>query len=366
MDDDPGLSWPFWKFGLKKDDLFTKLHDQYNTFSLAIQDREAFHHDVFEISNEAGTLDEFHHLLAGRKQQRLRELNQSLEAASLEIIANPSLIGTEQWPLALHLFRTKSLDSLVRYFSSYLPDKWNADPVDPYPPAFPVQSNPPVLESLTLDDAYSMMDEPESLSDSTDSTDSKDYMPPSNRTMTMYSDSSAASPADMDHDSYVFDNLTPARSLSFSESEPDHFHLQDSILDSHAQLKESKPCDTEALSASVIDDEDSSQLHLEGTESDQPTPKPIPCSGSSFFDTKPLLPRRRHRSFSPSRPHPLSLTHIPEHDVRQLLHSPRHRRRDGLSRSERTRSPADLTGRIRKPLPDSIRPKPRGRGRVYG
>ncbi len=120
--DDPGEAWPFWKFGLKKDDLFTKLHDRYNTFPSSIQDPEAFHHDVFEISHEADSPEEFYRLLADRKQQRLRELNESLESAALEIIANPSLIGTDQWQHALQLFRTKSWIPLVRYFASYLPE----------------------------------------------------------------------------------------------------------------------------------------------------------------------------------------------------------------------------------------------------
>ncbi|KAK8100656.1 uncharacterized protein PG998_007944 [Apiospora kogelbergensis] len=122
MDDELSWSWPAWKFGMKRDDLFSKLHDQYNTFQSTIQDPEAFHHDVYEISNSASTPDEFHRLLAHRREQRLRELNEGLESASLEIIANPKLIGTHQWQYALQLFRSKSLDSLVRYFSSYLPD----------------------------------------------------------------------------------------------------------------------------------------------------------------------------------------------------------------------------------------------------
>src|SRR4051812_23220799 len=113
MDDlgDPCWSWPHWKFGLRRDDLFTKLHDQYNTVPSAIQDPEAFHHDVYEISNEASSTDDFHRLLQDRKEQRLRELNDSLESAAFEIIGNPDLVGTEQWQHALQLFRTKSLDS---------------------------------------------------------------------------------------------------------------------------------------------------------------------------------------------------------------------------------------------------------------
>lgn len=123
--DDPGWSWPAWKFGMKREDLTTKLHDKYNTFPSSIQDPEAFHHDVFEVSITASTTDEFHELMAARKEQRIRELNDSLEAAAFEIIAHPKLVGTEQWQYALQLFRTRSLDSLVRYFSSYLPESYS-------------------------------------------------------------------------------------------------------------------------------------------------------------------------------------------------------------------------------------------------
>lgn len=122
--DDPGWAWPAWKFGMKREDLTTTLHEQYNTFPSSIQDPEAFHHDVFEVAITASTTDEFHSLLAARKQQRLRELNETLESAAFEIIAHPGLVGTDQWQYALQLFRTRALDSLVRYFSSYLPESY--------------------------------------------------------------------------------------------------------------------------------------------------------------------------------------------------------------------------------------------------
>jgi hypothetical protein len=119
--DDASWAWPAWKFDMKRGDLLTKLHDQYNTYSCAIQDTEAFHHDIFEISHEADSTAEFHRLASSRRQQRLHELNDALEAASFEIIANPRLINSPQWEHAIQLFRTNSLDSLVRYFASYLP-----------------------------------------------------------------------------------------------------------------------------------------------------------------------------------------------------------------------------------------------------
>ncbi|KAH7256364.1 hypothetical protein BKA59DRAFT_490473 [Fusarium tricinctum] len=122
--DDPGWSWPAWKFGMKRDDLFTNLHDQYNTFTFNLQDPEAFHHDVYEISRDADTADEFHRMMAERKQQRIYELHESLESLAVEIIANPKLMDSDHWQYALQLFRTKSFDSIVRYFASYLPDNY--------------------------------------------------------------------------------------------------------------------------------------------------------------------------------------------------------------------------------------------------
>jgi hypothetical protein len=119
--DDLLWTWPAWKFGMKQEDLFTKLHDQYNTYTIPIQDAEAFYCDIAEISYEAQSTAEFHHLANHRRQQRLSELNKSLESASLEIIGNPKLIKMPQWEHAVRLFQTNSLDSLVRYFASYLP-----------------------------------------------------------------------------------------------------------------------------------------------------------------------------------------------------------------------------------------------------
>jgi hypothetical protein len=131
--EDPDLAWPAWKFGMKRDDLFTTLHDKYNTITFTLQDVEAFHHDVYELSCEANTKDEFHSLMAERQRQRSRELSESLESLAVEIIANPMLMGTEQWQQALQLFRTKSYDSIVRYFGSYLPVGYLPDRDTSYP-----------------------------------------------------------------------------------------------------------------------------------------------------------------------------------------------------------------------------------------
>lgn len=211
--DDAGWSWPAWKFGMRRDELFTTLHDQYNTFPSTIQDPDAFHHDVYELSNEAATIDEFHRLMASRKAQRLCELNESLESASVEIIANPSLIGTTQWEFALQLFRTRSLDSLVRYFASYLPadHPWHRETADE--PVSCDTSPTPFFNDRRL------MEEPSSFSSSASSHD----LPPSPRSLTTCSNNSESSV----QPPYSYESLTPPRTLSFSGSESDHFHDDD-------------------------------------------------------------------------------------------------------------------------------------------
>ncbi|KAF9776115.1 hypothetical protein IL306_005748 [Fusarium sp. DS 682] len=125
--DDPASTWPAWKFNMKREDLPTNLHDQYNTYLAPIQSPEAFYHDISDIAHTAHSLAEFHNLAHDRRQQRLDELNEALESASYEIIGNPNLIETPQWEHAVQLFRSNSLDSLVQYFASYLPQdhRWH-------------------------------------------------------------------------------------------------------------------------------------------------------------------------------------------------------------------------------------------------
>ncbi|KAH8905687.1 hypothetical protein BR93DRAFT_696196 [Coniochaeta sp. PMI_546] len=313
MDLDPDLAWPFWKFGLKKDDLFTKLHDQYNTFPSTIQDPEAFHHDVYECSQEAGTTEEFHRLLTTRKEQRLRELNSSLESASLEIIANPSLIGTERWQYALQLFRTKSLDSLVRYFSSYLPDDhpWREAESDAGPSLVgnndvrSCKNHPSTSDEPTFfddsDENAVLTHEPFSMLNSLQS-----HLPPSPRSMTMCSDESRDAP----HHTYMLHNLTPARTLSFSESESERFTVPSGLEDSeHLHHDESSQPESPISEYSEIFSETAAFEMLEKelavedtprddpvatassrpsveTESEFPTPKPQP-QAAPFFDSRP-------------------------------------------------------------------------------
>ncbi len=361
--DDPGRQWPAWKFGMKREELFTTLHDQYNTVSSSIQDPEAFHHDVYEISNVATSTSEFHRLLSDRKEQRIRELNNGLESASLEIIANPSLIGTQQWQHAVQLFRTKSLDSLVRYFSSYLPDDhpwhhpdgWSSNEDSRDPSFTPYTGDGEIGCGITY--------EPDPISSSIPAS----HLPPSPRSMTMCSDeSSAVSPTD-DAD-YSLNTLTPARTLSFSEPETDRLAFSGTLSHDHDdETSQSDDPDTPTTSVSdfseirslsdyPLKDEAEDEYimpaahdSIEGIEddimvSDTPTPKnesPL----DSYVNVKPSSEKH-------------ACTPLYTHVLNEYARMSRKHRRDGSpGLSTRRRSPE--LGRVQKPLPDPTRVRPK-------
>jgi hypothetical protein len=386
MDDpaDACWTWPFWKFGLKRDDLFGSLHDQYNTVPSPILDPEAFHHDVYEISQQAGTTDEFHRLLHDRKQQRLRELNETLESAAFEIIANPSLIGTDQWQHAVQLFRTKSLDSIVRYYASYLPHDhpWYkpADSASHSESGSSVGSLTDSHGSFFDDEEIPIMDEPFEYP----TYPKQQHLAASPRSMTMCSDSSVASPIDDEHHEFDFPHSTSTRALSFSESEPDCCAMPESHAcdcERGSDYQSTPAAANETVANGVDSDADATPqtesrdgaaplpLPTPEIDSDTPTPKPEAHSASFFPDTKPSLNHhRRLRSLSPSAPHPLS-----HHDLDQVLiahRDPRNTRSSKLIRREREcspaaqrrrRSPAEPATRIQKPLQETTRSRPRTR-----
>ncbi|KAI1454659.1 hypothetical protein F4805DRAFT_304595 [Annulohypoxylon moriforme] len=344
--DDPGWQWPAWKFGMKREELFTKLHDQYNTIAFSIQDPEAFHHDVYEISNTTNCADEFHRLLAERKQLRLNELNQSLESASVEIIANPNLIGTHQWQFAIQLFRTKSLDSLVRYFASYLPEDhpWHKSTDD--------SSSKPFFDEPE-DDGPFMTYEPLPINTAVTSIP-ESHLPPSPRSLTMCSEDSSSS--------------TPARTLSFSEAETDVMVLSGTLSrgfdDEETSL--SDVCESPTTSVSDISEMQSLESQPEEFEEVDDIREEAKPTTASFVQAEDMnesempTPRNEFRSDSyvdtaravSSSKHSTSHRSVQDRSV-----SP------GMLRSRR-RSPE--VGRVRKPSPDPTRIRPKGRRRYGG
>jgi len=312
----------------------------------------------------------------------MQELNDSLESAAFEIIANPSLIGTEQWQHAVQLFRTKSLDSLVRYFSSYLPPDhpWYKDSASSSEVGSSVDSFAPSHGSLFGDDdglILNMTDEPLEFSSSLDL---EPVLPPSPRSMTMCSDSSVASPIDdVDHD---YDLNTPSRTLSYSESEPDCCELSDSVPRSHhgeSSTPESIDMLSPTTSFSSNPREENGDVEVKPTafgdhagkpaqsfvvdSADMATPKP---EGQVFFERKAASFDRRHRSLSPPRSHPLA-----DYEVDDLIHrDPRsavqcmgmsRRKRDFSPVQRKRKVPAGSLTRIQKPSTDTSRSRTRGR-----
>ena len=47
--------WPWWKFQLRPEELFTTLHERFNTRSCAIQDPYAFYSDVNDCANKSAS-----------------------------------------------------------------------------------------------------------------------------------------------------------------------------------------------------------------------------------------------------------------------------------------------------------------------
>jgi hypothetical protein len=297
--DDPGWSWPAWKFGLKRSDLFDSLHDQYNTFAFSLQDPEAFHADVSQVANEARSKDEFHRLMADRQQQRIRELHQSLGSLAVEIIANPKLMDSEHWQYAVQLFRTKSFDSLVRYFASYLPEGSMPRPPtesrsgsvsSSYSDAASVYTTS--TKASSVDDASSspsqyythasftdgpvMTEEPSKMYDD-DAHVNAPLSPPASELMEESSTAAASPSADsLDARSHLSSN-PPSRSMSFSGSDAGSFvpgfchallHRRDDDDEEECDTSQSDDCDT-ATTSSVSDCAES-RSSIESIESIHP------------------------------------------------------------------------------------------------
>lgn len=399
--------WPFWKFGLKQSDLHTTLHEKYNTVPSAIQDPEAFHHDVFELSTRADTRGEFEELMEERKTQRLKELNSMLEDASFEIVGCPRLIGTDQWVHAVQLFRTKSLDSLVRYFASYLPDNhpWHRHPdassngSDSVSPISPIDYDGPILfDEPEEDEAIYTNQSSECFSECDISAGHP------KRAMTGRSQDSGVSVNGRDQYKQDDNTRPPSRTMSVSETESDYLvaSLQESIpilQDSAATSPSTDPetpytsisdpgdieVDGEArgkdVSMSAIDEEVDRYISIthatlqamDSMGSDSPTPKATssrsPCAAStSFFDANPSPLRTRSLSSSRSHPHHAYSIHVDQQENRKHLATRQLRRREGSLERDRKAScvAGGRSSRARETSPEGVRSRARARRRRAG
>lgn len=112
--------WPAHKFNMRQDDLFRDLHSRHNTLPFAIQDAAAFHRDVCDVSETARTADELHTLLDELKEERVRQLDARFDAAGTLLTRDPTRVGEQHWENVLQMFRDRSYDALVRYFTAYV------------------------------------------------------------------------------------------------------------------------------------------------------------------------------------------------------------------------------------------------------
>ncbi|RMJ10452.1 hypothetical protein BHE90_003397 [Fusarium euwallaceae] len=401
--DDPGWSWPAWKFGMKRDDLFTKLHDQYNTFTFNLQDPEAFHHDVYEISRDADTTDEFHRLMADRQRQRIRELHESLESLAVEIIANPKLMDSEHWQYALQLFRTKSFDSIVRYFASYLPDNYldrhdhqDHDTISIASSSSFSETNSIKTEGTTassVDDALPsffdgesiMTKEPLSIhTDIRPMTVQGPLSPPHSEAE--HSESSASSPACCS-ESHEYSSNPPSRSMSFSGSESGpfgpgltlaHVHDDDETSqsdDGDTAVTSDSDCAESPPPMDMLDDGEQSHdtLDEEDLEEDEFPTAQFPEDASDAFDfcndtpdsDDTPTPRQEAIASCYMEYKSVASWRIPSHR-RSPSPSPKYSpyRREGSALKDIRRSPEESLSKIQKPMLDPVKRRPVGRRRL--
>ncbi|PTB70838.1 hypothetical protein BBK36DRAFT_1175723 [Trichoderma citrinoviride] len=138
--------WPFLKFNLKREDLFTTLHDRFNMHRLPLQDPMAFHRDVCEAVAYSGTLEEFYSQMEERKAQRAKEMNKAWDDICFLIASGPWVLACplcydaetgdvktppdtlndsmpQKWALFNYFSRSLSFDTLIRYFDGYVRDR---------------------------------------------------------------------------------------------------------------------------------------------------------------------------------------------------------------------------------------------------
>ncbi|KAI0398704.1 hypothetical protein F4802DRAFT_592373 [Xylaria palmicola] len=121
--EDQKWHWPAWKFRMNLDELFTTLHDQFNTWPAPLQNFEAFHHDVWEISSTVATKQELFSALELRRKQRSEEMARVWDVIALHLTAGDSMLPNRHWQHGAEFFRTKSLDSMLVFLYSFLTDE---------------------------------------------------------------------------------------------------------------------------------------------------------------------------------------------------------------------------------------------------
>ncbi|KAI6506508.1 hypothetical protein MCOR16_011901 [Pyricularia oryzae] len=148
----PRRKWPWHKFQLKPNALYTTLHERFNTRTCPIQDPHAFLFDVRSCANESNDVDEFYARLEERRDERVRELEEVWEnVTDLMVFDERGLPSNRIWtckqcnnssgiseattpcePVStndtpdvrslwfFNMIQTMSFDSMVRFFDGFV------------------------------------------------------------------------------------------------------------------------------------------------------------------------------------------------------------------------------------------------------
>lgn len=124
----PDHCWEAGKLGMDLDEVFTTLPRQFNLMAIPILDRDAFRLETQHVSSVAHDRTEFFELLQVRLEARRKEqLDMMMHTLSL-LAWDPRQIdetGAKHWGHAMHIYRSKSFDTIVRFLAGFLRD---ADP----------------------------------------------------------------------------------------------------------------------------------------------------------------------------------------------------------------------------------------------
>ncbi|KAI6306471.1 hypothetical protein MCOR30_011757 [Pyricularia oryzae] len=148
----PRRKWPWHKFQLKPNALYTTLHERFNNRTCPIQDPHAFLFDVRSCANESNDVDEFYARLEERRDERVRELEEVWENVTdlmvfderglpsnriwtckqcnnssgiSEVITPCEPVSTNDTPDVrslwfFNMIQTMSFDSMVRFFDGFV------------------------------------------------------------------------------------------------------------------------------------------------------------------------------------------------------------------------------------------------------
>lgn len=130
--------WPFWKVGLKHEDLFCELHERFNTASMFIQDPDAYHKDVCEIAYRSTSKEDFYARLRYRSDMRLEEFRHFVNGLLNLGLGGYHTLKLDQSSAFLRFMKYTSTDCLVAFLASFVtPDKRGRLPSECKSDAFP-------------------------------------------------------------------------------------------------------------------------------------------------------------------------------------------------------------------------------------